>query len=156
MLDLFAGSGALGIEALSRGASAVVAVEQDRATAATIERNAATCGVAAAIEVRVEPVLTALPRLAGREFDLVFLDPPYESGAIEPVLAALARERLVAADGIVVVEHGRRDAFGTPPGFARDLERRYGDSLLTLLRAPAPVALDEDVRQSGGAGDVAG
>jgi 16S rRNA (guanine966-N2)-methyltransferase len=134
VLDLYAGSGALGIEALSRGARSVVAVEQDRATARILADNAAACGLAERLELLVEPVRGALRRLSGREFDLVLLDPPYESGEVDAVLADLSERGLVALDGLVVVEHGRRDVVTAPPSLPVELERRYGDSLLTLLR----------------------
>jgi 16S rRNA (guanine966-N2)-methyltransferase len=134
VLDLYAGSGALGIEALSRGARSVVAVEQDRETARVLVRNASACGFEEKLEVLVEPVLAALGRLAGRRFDLVLLDPPYESGDIAAVLAKLDSKGLVAPSGLVVVEHGRRDVVTAPPSLSIELERRYGDSLLTLLR----------------------
>jgi 16S rRNA (guanine966-N2)-methyltransferase len=134
VLDLYAGSGALGIEALSRGARSVVAVEQDRETARVLARNASACGLEEKLEVLVEPVVAALGRLAGRRFDLVLLDPPYESGDIAAVLAKLDSKDLVAPSGLVVVEHGRRDVVTAPPSLSIELERRYGDSLLTLLR----------------------
>ena len=134
VLDLYAGSGALGIEALSRGARSLVAVEQDRETARVLARNAAECGLEERLELFVEPVLAALGRLGGREFDLVLLDPPYESGEIAAALASLEARRLVAASGLVVVEHGRRDVVTAPPSLTVELERRHGDSLLTLLR----------------------
>jgi 16S rRNA (guanine966-N2)-methyltransferase len=139
VLDLYAGSGALGIEALSRGAEFVVAVEQDRPTARTLADNFAACGLAARLELFVEPVLAALGRLSGRRFDLVFLDPPYESGGIDPAIDALAERELVAPGGLVVVEHGRRDAVTPPESLPVELERRYGDSLLTLLRRAAAI-----------------
>jgi 16S rRNA (guanine(966)-N(2))-methyltransferase RsmD len=134
VLDLYAGSGALGIEALSRGARSLVAVEQDRETARVLARNAAACGLEERVELFVEPVVAALGRLAGRAFDLVLLDPPYESGEIAAVLASLAAKALVAPSGLVVVEHGRRDVVTAPASLTTELERRYGDSLLTLLR----------------------
>lgn len=142
VLDLYAGSGALGIEALSRGAASVVAVEQDRITARTIADNASVCGLEASVSIEVAPVLVALSRLKGRQFELVFLDPPYGSGEIDPVLAALAKLDLVAPGGWIVVEHGRRDVVATPLDLEVELERRYGDSLLTLLTRPHSVTTD--------------
>jgi 16S rRNA (guanine966-N2)-methyltransferase len=142
VLDLYAGSGALGIEALSRGAASVVAVEQDRTTARTIADNASLCGLEASLSIEVAPVLVALSRLRGRQFDLVFLDPPYGSGEIDPVLAALAKLGLVAPGGWIVVEHGRRDVVSAPRDLEVDLERRYGDSLLTLLTRSRTLATD--------------
>lgn len=134
VLDLYAGSGALGIEALSRGAASLVAVEQDRLAARGLSENAAACGFSAVLELHAAAVLPTLARLSGREFELVFLDPPYGSGELEAVLVTLAEKRLVAANGLIVVEHGRRDTFCVPPALERTLERRYGDSRLTLLK----------------------
>jgi 16S rRNA (guanine966-N2)-methyltransferase len=142
VLDLYAGSGALGIEALSRGAASVVAVEQDRTTARTIADNATLCGMQASLSIEVAPVLVALSRLKGREFDLVFLDPPYGNGEVDSVLAALAKLGLVAPGGWVVVEHGRRDEIHAPADLEVALERRYGDSLLTLLARPRAEATE--------------
>jgi 16S rRNA (guanine966-N2)-methyltransferase len=136
VLDLYAGSGALGIEALSRGAASVVAVEQDRTIARTIAENASICGLQASLSIEVAPVLVALSRLRGRQFDLVFLDPPYGCGEVDPVLAALAELDLLAPGGWIVVEHGRRDVVTAPLDLEVALERRYGDSLLTLLARP--------------------
>jgi 16S rRNA (guanine966-N2)-methyltransferase len=145
VLDLYAGSGALGIEALSGGAGSLVAVERDRETARTLAQNFCACGFEGRVELLVEPALAALGRLSGREFDLVLLDPPYESGEIGPVLDALAARGLVAAAGLVVVEHGRRDAVAAPAALDLELERRYGDSSLTLLRRPVASAPADEV-----------
>jgi 16S rRNA (guanine(966)-N(2))-methyltransferase RsmD len=106
VLDLYAGTGAVGLEALSRGAAHVTFVDADRRAVALIEQNLRHCGVAdryAIIRFRLVPEAPALP--AG-SFDLIVLDPPYD----EPDLAAVvaATMSLIALDGLVVLEHARR------------------------------------------------
>ena len=130
VLDLYAGSGALGLEAASRGATTVVLVEQDRACAAVARGNAEAVGLAG---VRV--VTAAVARhLAGppEPFDLVLADPPYTMGAIEvgSCLAALTRGWL-APGGLVVVERATRgDAVDWPSGLVALRSRAYGSTTL--------------------------
>lgn len=111
VLDLYAGTGAFALEALSRGCERAVCVESDRRAAEAIERNAAACGCADRVEIRRGRVLDVLPRLPRGAFHLVFVDPPYEEGP-EGALAAL--DALVAPGGRVVAEHDAR----RPPGDA--------------------------------------
>jgi 16S rRNA (guanine966-N2)-methyltransferase len=130
-LDLYAGSGAVGLEAASRGAAAVTLVEQDRRTAALITDNARSVGLDA------EVVCAAVGRhLAGRPaspYDVVFLDPPYgvDGAEVEGDLRALAGGWL--ADGaLVVVERSARDRGLTwPAGFTPGRVRRYGETALS-------------------------
>lgn len=134
VLDLYAGSGALGLEAVSRGAASADLVERGRQAAALIRRNAATvakAGVEAAVRVHEVAAHSYLLRAAG-PFDLVFSDPPYDldDAAMTADLVALAP--LLAADALVVVERARRS---TPPDFdAAGLElfreKSYGDTAL--------------------------
>jgi 16S rRNA (guanine(966)-N(2))-methyltransferase RsmD len=134
VLDLFAGSGALGIEALSRGAAAAVFVESDRAAAAAIRTNLAAARVEG--EVLVTPAARAIKTLAasGRRFGGVFLDPPYHRGWVNPTLAALEESGLVEAGGWIVVEHGR-DEEPAMERAHRDT-RRYGDTRVTIFGVP--------------------
>src|SRR5262245_15337564 len=107
VLDVFAGTGAVGLEALSRGAARVVFVESDRRAAALIEANVTLCGVAdrcAIIRGAAEHVL--LNALDGDPFDLVVLDPPYEHDPLVPAIDAAARH--LVADGLLVLEHASR------------------------------------------------
>jgi 16S rRNA (guanine966-N2)-methyltransferase len=136
VLDLFAGTGALGIEALSRGADRAVFVDRDRGAVQAIRANLAALGLGPErAQVRPGDAARALQDAALRReaYDLVFLDPPYEPAA---GLHALLAERLppVLAPGArVVAERGRR----SPPPIDLPLltERRYGDTLLTIHRA---------------------
>lgn len=127
--DLFAGTGALGFEALSRGAARCVFVEQDRAALATLEANAATLKAGPRADIRRQSALAAVPG----PFDLVMLDPPYESGLGARALAALLERDAVAPGAWISLETGLREAVDLP-GLAVDAERTHGKAKLTLLR----------------------
>jgi 16S rRNA (guanine966-N2)-methyltransferase len=130
-LDLYAGSGAVGLEAGSRGAAAVTLVEQDRRTAALIRDNARSVGLAA--EVVCAAVGRHLADSPGAAYDVVFLDPPYDlPGAdVEADLQALAAGWL-APDALVVVERSARDReLRWPAGFAPGRVRSYGETSLS-------------------------
>ncbi len=134
VLDLFAGSGALGIEALSRGAARAVFVESDRTAATAIRSNlrAARCEG----EVVVAPAARAIKALAvaGRRFGGVFLDPPYHRGWVDQTLLALEESGLIEAGGWVVVEHGRDEEPAARGGTLAHREtRRYGDTRVTIF-----------------------
>lgn len=139
VLDLFAGTGALGIEALSRGARSLVAVEQDRGVAKLLQSNVEHAGFAGRARVIVQPAERAVAQLpAGESFDLVLIDPPYREGLAQPVLERLAERALVTPDGLVLVEHARVESLVWPETWELELERRFGDSTITLLRAAQP------------------
>jgi 16S rRNA (guanine(966)-N(2))-methyltransferase RsmD len=121
VLDLYAGTGALALEALSRGFERATCVEADRRAAEVIERNAAACGFADRLEVLRLPVERAAQRLAPESFSLAFVDPPYAVGP-ETALAILGR--LLAAGGAAVAEHDAR----RPP------DERYGSLALVDRR----------------------
>lgn len=137
-LDLYAGSGAVGLEARSRGAAAVTLVEQDRGAAALIRSNAERLGLepVTVLEAKVERVL-ADRRSDG--FDVVFMDPPY-SLPTEPLRGAAARLASSgwSADGaLVVLERSSRDpAWEWPAGFTAVRSKRYGETMLWYGRAP--------------------
>lgn len=107
--DLCAGSGAVGIEALSRGAAHVTFVEQSKKAAAIIQDNLDHCGIVEGYQLIARPVMNALKYFASERlaFDIVYFDPPYESALYNPVLWQIAREGLLAEDGVVLVEHRR-------------------------------------------------
>ncbi len=134
VLDLYAGSGALGLEALSRGAAAVTFVESDPRAVAVIERNVASLGVRGAT-VRRGTVAAVLAAAPARPVDLVLADPPYELDAsqVTDVLAALGAGGWVAPGGVAAVE---RSASGPeiawPDGWSPRRARRYGDTRVEL------------------------
>jgi 16S rRNA (guanine966-N2)-methyltransferase len=131
VLDLFAGSGALGFEALSRGAANVVFADRSSDALTTVRKNAESLAVRDSIDLRRGEARAVLRRLAGTRFDLVFLDPPYTGGGLEPALRALAPAGLLAPEALVVVETDRRHLPAPVPGLAAIDERRYGDTVIT-------------------------
>jgi 16S rRNA (guanine966-N2)-methyltransferase len=137
VLDLYAGSGAVGLEALSRGAAAAVLVESDAKAFRVLRDNVAALGLPGATVV-ARAVSAALAEPAVAPFDVVFADPPYALPA--PELAALlggAAQRGWIADGaVVVVERATRDpVWAWPAGFEADRDRRYGEATLWYARA---------------------
>lgn len=133
VLDLFAGSGAMGLEALSRGAASVTFVESDRAACRTIAENLEKLKLTGA-RVTCGDAIWAL-RQESRSYDLVLVDPPYEDWpALEPKLAEQL-PRVLAGDGLLVVETGSR----TQPSLPLPLRtsRRYGSARLTLFEHPS-------------------
>ncbi|HEX9635341.1 MAG TPA: 16S rRNA (guanine(966)-N(2))-methyltransferase RsmD [Candidatus Limnocylindria bacterium] len=132
-VDLYSGSGAIGIEALSRGAAHVTFVERGRVALDAIRQNLERTRLAADASVQAREVLPFLAGPVGEPFDLAFLDPPYAERAI---LAPL--ERLVphlAPDALVVVKHFWRTQVPTVEGLAHVRERRFGETALTFLEA---------------------
>ena len=139
VLDLFAGTGAVGIEALSRGAARAVFVERDRGALRALRANLAALGAGRA-EARVVAgdALAVVPALPVSEsaFDLVFLDPPYAGGPASGALAALVRSGLLRSGTRVVVQHSARAPLAVPAGLRETREpRRFGDTALTFLEA---------------------
>ena len=129
VVDLYAGSGALGLEALSRGARHVTFVEQDRRAAALIRENVASCDATADYTVETGDVATLLRRHRAA-FDLIWLDPPYDGDSSEALAAAAGA---LAADGLVVLERATRRQPGVPDSLARIRDVKSGDSSLTFF-----------------------
>jgi 16S rRNA (guanine966-N2)-methyltransferase len=141
VLDLYAGTGALGVEALSRGASAAAFVDRSHAAVTAVRENLTRAAVDDRATVERSEVRRFLERRASDEdgFDLVFLDPPYEAGPAEldPVLSLLAEKALLREGFTVVLSRGSRSSNGVIPlhwSVARRLS--YGDSVVTLFRSP--------------------
>lgn len=130
--DLFAGSGALGLEALSRGAAHCTFVEQDGAALDALRTNVAKLGAQA--DIRAQSVMTLGP--AAEPYDLLLLDPPYGTGAGTVALERLARHGWLAPGALVSVETGKTEDV-TPTGFTADAERVHGKAKITLLRLTA-------------------
>ncbi len=136
ILDGYAGTGAVGIEALSRGAAHVTFVERDRRAQALIAENLARCGVSEGYAIIRASVERALKSLRAGDFEVLFLDPPYDAdaGRLSAVLAQ-AGDRLAEA-GVLVLEHGRRQ--GAPDAAGRLVRTRViasGDSALSFYAA---------------------
>ena len=144
-LDLYAGSGAVGLEARSRGAAAVTLVEQDRRTSTLIRSNAASLGFAA-VDVRAATVAGTLARPPAEPYDVAFLDPPYSlaDAAVAADLAALAGHGWLVPDALVVVERSSRSPEPAwPDGLVDHRSKRYGETVLWYGHA-APLDPHED------------
>jgi len=131
VLDAFAGTGALGLEALSRGAGSVAFMESQPSALAALERNIESLGEGAHAKALRADVLR--PPKAEPPADIVLMDPPYNQGLAEPALAALAEAGWIAADTIVVVELMAKEPFEAPPGFTVTDERKYGKARLVFV-----------------------
>lgn len=136
VLDLFAGSGALAFEALSRGAASAVLVEQERAASESLRATAERFALAAA---RIEggEALGFLQSQSVHAYDLIFLDPPFGTGLLEPALAAIARRNVLAPAGFCYVEQPARVALpALPAGWAVHRSGKAGEVGYHLLHAP--------------------
>jgi 16S rRNA (guanine966-N2)-methyltransferase len=137
-LDLFAGSGALAFEALSRGASRAVLIEKDRSALQTIASNIATLGVTDRVTVVGSDALTTGLKRAQSlgPFALLFCDPPYriDQGKVARALESLGRSGAIASGAALAWEHSAGGAVPEPAGFAQERTYRYGDTAVTLLR----------------------
>ena len=138
VLDLFAGTGALGIEALSRRAAFALFIDEAAEARALIRQNIEALGLAAASRVFRRDATRLGPAHPVAPFGLVFLDPPYRKGLAERALASLREGTWLVPDALLVVEEAADAGFAAPEGFA-ELERRtYDDTAIVLLRALAP------------------
>lgn len=137
-LDLYAGSGAIGIEALSRGAEQVYFVEADKKAVGTIRKNFESLGLSDGYEILQGEVVQSIHMLdeRGVACDVCFLDPPYSMrGAYEQTLKALAGTRILKPDALVIVEHEKHfDPGDTCAGFTRYRELKQGDAVLSFYR----------------------
>ena len=131
-LDLFAGTGAIGLEAWSRGAAEVLMVEEDPPALDLIRANLARLGHPPGVRLLALDATRLGP--AAQTFDLVFLDPPYRSGLAAPALTGLVAGGWLKATSRVVVELAAKEPFIPPPGFITEDERRYGAARLVFLR----------------------
>lgn len=136
VLDLYAGTGALGIEALSRGASLVTFVERDRRALILLRSNLSALGLGAG-ETRVLPgdVPVVLRRLAksSERFDLILADPPYDSPAVVQALPELARGGLLQPGGLLLVEHRSGEGMEPPTGMVLTDRRVYGATTVSIF-----------------------
>jgi len=140
-LDLYAGSGAVGCEALSRGAIRAVFVECDAGAARIIRKNVEGLGFEGNCEVLAMEVRRGFKLLMYRRerFDVLFADPPYGEGLINETLRCLSDGSLVAVDGVLILQHSRREAPSEPlPAvFSIAEQRRYGETVLSFLKYKA-------------------
>ncbi len=145
VLDLFAGTGAIGFEAASRGAARVVAVEAHRETAHAIEESAKDFGVDSTVEVFAAPAERALYRLEG-PFDIVYMDPPYANEVPLQLFRLLLERTLLAPGALVVYEHAAKTILPDVPGYRCAREEVYGDVALAFFTAAGSDAPGESGR----------
>lgn len=139
VLDLFAGTGALGLEALSRGASRAVFIDRSPEAVRLIQANIELCRAKDRAKVLKGPILPVIQRLAKQEeaFQLIFLDPPYGKGYIEETLLQL--DKVAQDDALVVAEHHIKDVLAQHLGeWIRTQERRYGDTAISFFVKDIP------------------
>ncbi|MFZ3122493.1 MAG: 16S rRNA (guanine(966)-N(2))-methyltransferase RsmD [Thermodesulfovibrionales bacterium] len=136
-IDLYAGTGAVGIEALSRGASAVFFVEADRKRTEQIEKMLKDCGYSSKADIIKGEASAFITKAVkeGLKFDIIFLDPPYHSGELERILPQLSGGEMLNDEGIVIAEHLSKKKLPDEIGnFVQKKAYKYGDTMLTLYR----------------------
>ncbi|MEO0071272.1 MAG: 16S rRNA (guanine(966)-N(2))-methyltransferase RsmD [candidate division WOR-3 bacterium] len=129
--DLFAGGGALGIEALSRGAREVVFIEKSPEAVHFIKENLK--GLEGCRVIKGD-VCRVLSKMSNKQFDIILADPPYEKGLVAKTLELIIKNRLVALGGILVMEHSKKEPPATPEVWEKFQQRRYGESVVTFFR----------------------
>ena len=133
VLDLFAGSGALGLECLSRGAESAVFVEKNKNAAQIVKKNIAALGY----DEKSRVAVTDFEKFLGScddSFDLIFIDPPYNSGFYEAALTLIKKNRLLKRAGLVVLEHAAADEIPNLYGYSIIKVRNYGTTTITILK----------------------
>ena len=135
-LDLFAGTGNVGIEAISRGAKPVIFVEMAQLHAGAIKKNLDLCGIDAGFEIVSKTVKKGIELLSmrGKCFDIIFADPPYEKGLIETTLSILGEHRITSKNGILVMEHSSNEECRSNDDFVVTDQRKYGDTVISFLQ----------------------
>lgn len=148
VLDLFAGTGALGLEALSRGAERAVFIDNHRASVAAIKANMTACGVSDRAFVILWDIVKNLKCLHHVKpvFDLVFMDPPYGRQSVVPVLYNLSESGFLKRESLVVIEHSRHEEIPSETlGFSLSDQRKYGKSLVSFLRCVVSTGQKSDI-----------
>lgn len=133
VLDIFAGTGALGLEALSRGAKQCVFI--DHYTAPLIRQNAALCKFQDCVEILRLESHTALARLQGRQFRYIFADPPYNKNLVNRTIALICQYALLEPAGLILMEHSKNEGIESSPLYDIIREKSYGkDTRITFIR----------------------
>ncbi len=136
VLDLFAGTGALGIEALSRGAQRAVFIEGNTQSCTVLRRNIEACRLSGDAELVSKEVQAGLKALEerGDSFDLIFLDPPYGKGLAYRTLESLSRSRILSVNALIVAEHSPDEDLASVPSLERIDWRKYGRTEVSFFR----------------------
>ena len=139
VLDLCAGSGALGIEAISRGAARAVLVEKSRKNCTHLAESLKTLTIQDAVRVVCDDAVRSIAALQGQNaegqnFNLIFCDPPYAAKLINPVFAALASSEICSKDCIFIAEHDVRETVLLPTGWQKLTERHFGETIVEFFQ----------------------
>lgn len=136
VLDLFSGTGSLGLEALSRGAEQAVFVEKNRHVLNVLRRNIALCGFDPHTTVLAMPVPQGLTFMGhrGESFHVIFADPPYGKGWVEPTIEGILTHRVLCVDGMIVIEHAPAESPSRDHGTLLTLrQKRFGETVISFL-----------------------
>jgi len=135
-LDIFAGTGSVGIEALSRESEGAVFIEKESLHAVELKKNLNLCGFEESSEVIVSAAEKGIRILSGRrqQFDVVFADPPYNRGLAAGTIDLMGETSLISRDGVLVVEHSLREEIVAGNEFVLADQRRYGDTVISFLK----------------------
>ena len=136
VLDLYGGSGNLGLEAVSRGAAKAVFSDNEPDCIKTIKENAALLGFSSQVECYLTDAERAVEQLekAGEKFDIIIIDPPYLSGQVSLILKSLESHDILGNEGVMVFKRDSKDEVPEIPAFEKVKEKRYGGTYLTFLR----------------------
>lgn len=136
-LDVYAGAGSVGIEALSRGSAGVVFIEREPLHAGVLEKNLGLCGFEEKCEIMITSAQRGIRLLSDRRqrFDVIFADPPYDRGLARDLHTLPGINDLIAERGILIVEHSFREEVAVGDIFIPADQRRYGDTVLSFLRS---------------------
>jgi 16S rRNA (guanine(966)-N(2))-methyltransferase RsmD len=136
VLDLFGGTGNLGLEALSRGANSAVFVDQSETSIGLIKNNAASTKLADRVTIYRGEVLRTLDKFmaTGKKFDLIFCDPPYNKGLVTAVLAKIDQSTLLTSGGTIIMEHSRHEPAAAVWNILTvDRTLRYGETMISFI-----------------------
>lgn len=141
-LDLFAGSGSVGIEAASRGAKEIVFIEKDKKIAVVAQKNIVACNLDKSCRIIARDISVGLGELFKNEyeFDFVFADPPYSRGLVEKTIELLKENPVFKEESVVVIQHSTREKIASVLDVKTILidQRKYGDNALTFLKMERP------------------
>ncbi len=132
MCDLFAGAGAVGIEAISRGVRFVTFIEHDRKIVSYLRKN--LNGLEDRTEVIIGNVLRVISQLKSRKFDIIFLDAPYNKGLIEPVIKKIIQYEILDENGIIIIEHSPKEKFALPERLILYKRKNYTDTVVSVVQ----------------------
>lgn len=131
VLDIFAGAGAVGIETLSRGASRVIFIENDKITIKYLKEN--LDGLSGNTSIIPYDAIRALTKIITEKFDLIFLDPPYNMNLVKPIILRVVKYDMMKTTGILVIEHHQKEKFTIPDDLELFKRKDYNETVISIL-----------------------